>query len=256
MLKPSKSELGQYQSKGYFLRSKFFSQSEISEFRLRARGDLDRDLKNNKVMIKGDREGNQTLLKMWNSADDNFYGFIARDERLVVLAQEILGDDVYIYSHKMTMKNPGEGGAWEWHQDFGYWHNYGLLAPTLLSIYIALDESNRENGCLQVLTGSHNLGRLNHIRENDQTVIDGEYLEEAVNRHSAEYVEMGEGDALVFHCNLLHRSDANLSQKHRWGYIASYNAVSNKPFKKVRDYGHFQKMHMVKSGQFMEHSEL
>ena len=100
MLKPSKSELGQYQSKGYFLRSKFFSQSEISEFRLRARGDLDRDLKNNKVMIKGDREGNQTLLKMWNSAEDNFYGFIARDERLVVLAQEILGDDVYIYSHK------------------------------------------------------------------------------------------------------------------------------------------------------------
>ena len=124
----------------------------------------------------------------------------------------------------------------------------------MLSIYIALDKSHEKNGCLQVLNGSHKLGRLNHIRENDQTIIDSEYLNEAENRYTAKYVEMEEGDALVFHCNLLHRSDANLSKEHRWGYIASYNAVSNKPFKKVRDYGHYQPMHMVQSGHFMEKS--
>ena len=40
----------------------------------------------------------------------------------------------------MTMKQPQEGGAWEWHQDFGYWYNYGCLAPEMMSIYVALDK--------------------------------------------------------------------------------------------------------------------
>jgi hypothetical protein len=38
------------------------------------------------------------------------------------------------------MKQPREGGAWEWHQDFGYWYNNGCLAPDMLSIYISLDK--------------------------------------------------------------------------------------------------------------------
>jgi ectoine hydroxylase-related dioxygenase (phytanoyl-CoA dioxygenase family) len=254
MLEPTIQERKLYENNGYFLRSNLFSKNEIEQFRSKARNDLKEDLNSDKVMIKADKDGYKTLLKMWYTADDDFYGFIARDERLVILAKEIIGGDIYIYSHKMTMKDPGEGGAWEWHQDFGYWHNYGLLAPDMLSIYIALDQSNKENGCLQVLTGSHKLGRLNHVRDNHQTIIDNEYLIEAEKRYTAEYVEMEEGDALIFHCNLLHRSDANLSDTYRWGYIASYNLVKNKPFKKVRDYGEYQPLNMVSSGRFMEKS--
>ncbi len=44
----------------------------------------------------------------------------------------------------MTTKQPQEGGAWEWHQDFGYWYNYGCLAPEMMSIYVALDKSTKE----------------------------------------------------------------------------------------------------------------
>ena len=112
----------------------------------------------------------------------------------------------------MTMKQPNEGGAWEWHQDFGYWYNYGCLAPDMMSIYVALDRATRENGCLQVLKGSHKLGRLNHIRENDQTNVEQEHLEAALKRFELVYVEMDAGDVLVFDGNLLHRSDANRTE--------------------------------------------
>ena len=160
-------------------------------------------------MAKADREGNTTLLKMWTTAGDDQYGLLARDERMVDLAEDAVGKPIYLYSHKMTMKQPNEGGAWEWHQDFGYWYNYGCLAPDMMSIYVALDPATRENGCLQVLKGSHKLGRLNHLRENDQTIVEPEHLEAALKRFELVYVEMDAGDALAFDGNLLHRSDAN-----------------------------------------------
>jgi hypothetical protein len=175
-------------------------------------------------MAKGDRDGKTTLLKMWTKAEDDQYGLLARDERLVDLAEDAIGKPIYLYSHKMTMKQPQEGGAWEWHQDFGYWYNYGCLAPEMMSIYVALDKSTKENGCLQLLKGSHKLGRLNHIRENDQTNVEQEHLEAALKRFKHEHAEMEAGDALVFDGNLLHRSDANRSDTYRWGYICSYNA--------------------------------
>ena len=57
---------------------------------------------------------------------------------------------------------------------------------------------------------------------------------------------------LVFHCNLLHRSDANTSTTPRWGYIASYNTLANVPFRQVRDYGHSLGLDPVPAGSFMQ----
>jgi ectoine hydroxylase-related dioxygenase (phytanoyl-CoA dioxygenase family) len=250
MLTMDAVEADAYARDGYVIRSGLLSPEEVTLFRERARAQLDAETKAGSVMAKGDKEGNRTLLKMWTRAEDDQYGFLARDERLVDLAEDAIGKSVYLYSHKMTMKQPQEGGAWEWHQDFGYWYNYGCLAPDMMSIYIALDKATKENGCLQVLKGSHKLGRLNHIRENEQTNVEHEHLEAALKRFEHVYVEMEAGDALVFHGNLLHRSDANRSDTYRWGYICSYNAVENAPFKRVREYGNYEVLKKVPAGTF------
>lgn len=246
------AELASYENDGYVIRPRLLTEEEVSDFRNHARGQLEAEAARGAIMGKGDKEGNKTLLKMWNRATDDKYGLLARDQRMVDLAQACLAKPVYLYSHKMTMKQPDEGGAWEWHQDFGYWHNYGCLMPDMLSIYIALDKSTRENGCLQVLRGSHKLGRLNHVREDEQTNVDQEYLEAALQRFQRIYVEMNPGDALVFHANLLHRSDANRSNTYRWGYICSYNSAENAPFKRVRDYGNYEELVPVPAGSFLK----
>ena len=67
----------------------------------------------------------------------------------------LLGGEVYHYHPKLIAKEPHVGGAWEWHQDYGYWYNNGCLFPLMASCLIALDPATRENGCLQVLKGSH-----------------------------------------------------------------------------------------------------
>jgi len=250
MLAMSKDEAGGYARDGYILRKALLGADEVEKFRERARRQLEQESVGGAVMAKGDKEGKTTLLKMWTKAEDDQYGLLARDERMVDLAEDAIGKPIYLYSHKMTMKQPNEGGAWEWHQDFGYWHNYGCLAPDMMSIYVALDRATRENGCLQVLKGSHRLGRLNHVREKDQTNVEHEHLEAALKRFELVYVEMEAGDALVFDGNILHRSDANRSNTYRWGYICSYNAIENAPFKKVREYGNFEELRKVPAGSF------
>jgi len=247
----SKADLEAYDNYGYIIKKGLLGIEEVTKFRDKARTDLEYQLNDNELIQKGDKEGNVTLLKMWYTAEDDIYGMLARDERLVNSSAELLNKPVYLYSHKMTMKQPGTGGAWEWHQDYGYWYNYACLTPEMLSIWIALDHSIKSNGCLQVLPGSHKIGRIDHVRTDGQTVAKNEYVEAARKRFDLEYVEMEPGDALIFHCNLLHRSDANTSDMPRWGYICSYNAVENAPFKKVREYGNYQEMKMVSSGSFM-----
>jgi len=131
----------------------------------------------------------------------------------------------------MSIKQPRTGGAWSWHQDYGYWYQNGCLWPDMGSAFIAVDPNTRENGCLQVLKGSHKLGRIEHGRYGDQTGADPERTAEATKVMETVYVELDPGDTLYFHSNLLHRSDQNTSDTQRWSLICCYNTKHNNPYK-------------------------
>jgi ectoine hydroxylase-related dioxygenase (phytanoyl-CoA dioxygenase family) len=116
-------------------------------------------------------------------------------------------------------------------EDYGYWYRDGFLFPEMLSVLTALTPATRQNGCLQVIKGSHKLGRIEHGVAGGQVGADNERVEEARKRLELFYVEMNPGDTLFFHSNLLHRSDSNRSDSARWSLISAYNLISNKPFK-------------------------
>ncbi len=61
----------------------------------------------------------------------------------------------------MMLKEPFVGGAWEWHQDYGYWYKNGCLLPHMASCLIAVDRATKANGCLQILKGSHEMADSN-----------------------------------------------------------------------------------------------
>lgn len=138
----------------------------------------------------------------------------------------------------MILKDAKIGGAWAWHQDYGYWYQNGLLYPDLVSVFIAVDPATKENGCLQVLKGSHLMGRVDHMLTGDQAGADMERVEEAKKRMELVYCEINPGDAIFFHSNLLHRSDQNKSDKSRWTLICCYNAKSNDPYKESHHPGY------------------
>lgn len=239
-----------YQENGFLLIKSLFSKEETQKLRSIA----EKDISQTEILVKGDQSGNMTKLKMWDRPGDDIYGMFSRNERIVDNVEILFTESIYIYSAKMILKNAKEGGAWEWHQDYGYWYNYGCLLPTMNSCIIAIDAANKENGCLQVLRGSHKIGRINHDRINDQTVADNEKIQEAIKKFELEYIEMQPGDALIFDGNLLHRSDSNQSDYDRWSFIASYNTVANKPYKRVREYGNYEELVKVPRSAVAEFS--
>ncbi len=183
------------------------------------------------AMEVSDTKGRSTNLSLWNHPGDDIYGAICRSRRVVDSMEQLLDDEVYHYHSKLSAKQPKVGGAWEWHQDYGYWYQNGCLFPDLASVFIALDPATRENGCLQLLRGSHRMGRIEHGRFGSQTGADPERVEAAMQRMERVYCEMSPGDAIFFHGNTLHSSDANLSDHPRWGLICCYNTRHNNPYK-------------------------
>lgn len=179
-------------------------------------------------LLRGDGEGGATRISLWNRAGDSVYGLAARSARVVDTAEALIGEPVYHFQSKLTAKDPYVGGAWAWHQDYGYWYYNGCLRPDMLSCMIALDRTDRDNGCLQIIKGSHKLGRIDHVPVSDkQNSADPKRLEWITERYETVYCELDPGDAVIFHCNALHRSDQNRSPNRRWTLLVCYNAVSN-----------------------------
>jgi ectoine hydroxylase-related dioxygenase (phytanoyl-CoA dioxygenase family) len=224
-------QVDQYQADGFLQVEALFDREEIDLLGQLARADhrLDQE-----AASRRDGHGGVIRLALRNDLPDDIYSAFVRSERIVNAMERLLGGEVYHYHHKMILKEPRTGGAWEWHQDYGYWYHTGCLFPDLGSCMIAVDRATRENGCLQVLKGSHLLGRLDHGAIGDQTGADPERVAVALERLERVYCELEPGSAIFFHCNLLHRSDQNSSPDPRWALICCYNAARNSPYKESR----------------------
>ena len=224
----TEEQLSDYDRDGYIVVRNLFSKDEIDSLGHAARSDNEMDKSSTQ---RDDGEGNAVRLALWNHPGDGIYGMFARCRKMVDRVEEILKDEAYHYHSKMILKDAKVGGAWAWHQDYGYWYQNGVLSPNLCSVMIAVDQATIENGCMQVIKGSHKLGRINHILSGDQAGADMERVEEAKKRLDLVHVTMEPGDALFFHSNTLHASDANESDHPRWAMICCYNAASNDPYK-------------------------
>jgi ectoine hydroxylase-related dioxygenase (phytanoyl-CoA dioxygenase family) len=236
----SSDQLRHFQEDGYFVAENLFDDEEMDLLRKIARADEELD---RQAASRRDGQGGTIKLSVHNELKDDIYGAFVRCPRIVDTMEALLGGEVYHYHHKMILKEPRTGGAWEWHQDYGYWYNNGCLYPLLASCMIAVDRATRENGCLQVLTGSHHLGRIDHGKVGDQTGADMERVQAALERLELVHCELESGSAIFFHCNLLHCSAQNHSANPRWALICCYNAARNDPYKESRHprYSHLEK---------------
>ncbi|HWZ04350.1 MAG TPA: phytanoyl-CoA dioxygenase family protein [Mucilaginibacter sp.] len=224
-LTPEQLEL--YHKQGYLILKGFFNPKEISKLYQTA---LDDNAMRNNALDLNDQSGKKTRLSLWFTPGNDIFGYMTRSERMISAVKQCLGGDAPVchFHSKLMQKEPKVGGAWEWHQDYGYWYkNQFMFADELISVMVALTEANRENGCLQVIKGSHKLGRVNHGFAGEQTGADMVMVNNALKTMDLVYVELEPGDALIFHSNLLHRSEANLSDHPRWSIISCYNLQSN-----------------------------
>lgn len=230
------AQIAQYDEEGFLLLPDFFPRQDMDQMLAIARAD--KALQDN-ANYRLDSAGKVSRLSLRYDLPASVYSAYARHRAIVEPMEQLIGEEVFHYHHKMMLKEPRVGGAWEWHQDYGYWYA-NFLRADMASCMIAVDRANRENGCLQVLRGSHKLGRIEHSKSGDQTGADMERVRHVERQLELVYCEMDPGTVLFFHSNLLHRSDPNESEYSRWALICCYSAASNPTFHAEAETGHYK----------------
>jgi len=219
-------QIAEYHREGFVIARKMFTTEEANLILRTAETD---EAMQKSAYIRSDTTGSQTRMTVWSDPGDDIFGMFSRSERIVDSMESLIGDEVYHYNSKLNAKEPFEGGAWEWHQDYGYWYNNGCLFPMMASCLMALDPCTVENGCLQVLRRSHLAGRIDHVQSGKQVSADPARVEHLEKQLETVPCVMDPGDVIFFHCNMLHTSARNDSPKRRWVLISCYNARSNDP---------------------------
>ena len=72
------------------------------------------------------------------------------NKNVFLLSLSTAGDEVYHYHTKLVLKDGHGGGAFNWHQDYGYWYKNGCLTPDMATAWVPLDDVDSKNGCLKV----------------------------------------------------------------------------------------------------------
>ena len=226
----TQQQIADYHRDGYLIVRNFLNDEEISKLYKIATND---ETLQKHAFDLNDQSGKKTKLTLWYTPGNDAYGLLTKSHRMVDSVNKLLdGDSAVCHFHsKLMQKEPKVGGAWEWHQDYGYWYKNEFLFPgEMMSVMVAITEANKQNGCLQVIKGSHKMGRIEHGFAGEQVGASQHYVDLILKTHELIYVELLPGDALFFHSNLLHRSEANLSDTARWSLISCYNRSNNIPY--------------------------
>jgi phytanoyl-CoA hydroxylase len=226
------NQIQQYNQDGYLIIRGFLNAKEVEKLYHVA---IEDSAISKHAINVNDSSGKRSKLSLWYKPGDDVYGLLTRSHQLVESVDKLLDKNadgseggVCHFHSKLMQKEPRIGGAWEWHQDYGYWYkNEFLLPDQMMSVMVAITDANQENGCLQVIKGSHKMGRVEHGFAGEQVGTSQRYVDLALKTMDQVFVELKAGDVLFFHSNILHRSEANLSDKPRWSMISCYNRQSN-----------------------------
>jgi ectoine hydroxylase-related dioxygenase (phytanoyl-CoA dioxygenase family) len=176
-------------------------------------------LRNHHPGVPSERLGRE-LMK-----NDPFWVRAAKEDRLLDVAQLFIGPDIALLASRYVCKVAFDGKAVPWHQDGTYWP---VEPMEVVSLWVAIDSSTVENGCMRVIPRSHLKGILplqsrstaksKVIEEGPDVLTDPELI----NESQAVNLELRPGDVLVHHPLTVHGSNINSSPHRRCGLVLRY----------------------------------
>jgi hypothetical protein len=151
---------------------------------------------------------------------------IARMREILEMVGQVLGPDFALWNSSLFAKPAGDGQRTPWHQDGQYWPIRPLATCT---VWIALDDSTPENGCLRVIPGSHRERRLcgHHTVDADDVTLNQELLPSEYDAAQAADIVLEPGQMSLHDIYLLHGSEANRSPRPRRGMTLRYMPTSS-----------------------------
>lgn len=146
---------------------------------------------------------------------------LVRHPAILDATESILGPNILCWGSGFFAKNPNDAKYISWHQDSTYWD---LSSSDVLTAWLALTPSTPENGCLQVIPGSHLLDQMPH-RDTfaaGNLLSRGQEIAVAVDRSKALDVVLRPGEMSLHHVRIFHGSEPNRGRDRRVGYSIRY----------------------------------
>jgi hypothetical protein len=159
----------------------------------------------------------------WHERSQGIYD-IVKHPLILDYVEDILGPDFVAWGTHYFCKLPGDGKPVSWHQDASYWP---LTPAHTVTVWLAIDDADRENGCMRVIPGTHKLGHLEFdnsgVEENSvlpQKVVNAESYGAPMD------FELAAGEISLHSDMLVHGSEPNRSARRRCGLTIRYATTS------------------------------
>ena len=181
-----------------------------------------------------DAPGGRTVRRLMQAcARDTLYQDWVTSPELAGRLHQLLGPSLelsQVHHNCIMTKNPAFSSATGWHQDIRYW---SFEKPELVSVWLALGPEHKENGCLWLVPGSHRM-EFNREQYDGDLFFRADLGENSGILQAKVAAELDEGDALFFHCRLLHAAGPNRTALTKFAPVFTYHAADNRPLAGTR----------------------
>jgi phytanoyl-CoA hydroxylase len=216
----------EYEREGFAVVPNFLDEGELAELRAQ----LDRYIREVVPTLPPtaaffqDRSRPETLKQMQHMGVDPYFAAYPRHPKWVALGRALVGEEVGCDAPEWFNKPPGTEHPTPPHQDNYY---FCLHPPQVVTIWLALEKVDAENGCLRYVRGSHQRGirphGLSQILGFSQAITDYGEADRALEVE----IELEPGDAVAHHGNTIHRAEPNRSaNRHRRAFAMVYRGAS------------------------------
>lgn len=208
-------EVAQFQKEGFLVFDDIFPPKDV---------DLLRELCESSEIVdllQGRDHKNKTVHLLELTAKHPAFMEVARNPQIIERIKPLIGPDIQLQHSKLATKPPAKNkGPFAWHQDFAFFPHTN---SDLVAVMVMLDDATPENGCMQMVRGSHKLGLLDHAIDG---IFQGGCQESHLweNNDDLALITPKIGGISIHHCLMLHGSEVNLSGKPRRGLVFQYRA--------------------------------
>ena len=211
----STEEKTQYKQYGYLTGLPVFSSD--------AKNDLNNFFVSLSQKVDKSIDINQTA--QWHKASNKFYKLCTTPE-ILDYVEDLLGPNFFLWGGQFFLKEPKDGSVVPWHQDAQYWP---LFPANAVTVWLALYDTNEENGAMKVVKGSHIQGAFKHHTNKAQNlVLDQEVSQDQIKQDDIISLNLKAGEISLHDDGLLHGSEANHSNRRRCGITMRFAPVNVK----------------------------
>lgn len=211
-------QVRQFNEQGFYFPIRLFDESEIAEIR----GYIDHLFE--LLHERGERDSYALL--GYHTRCAGLYDLVT-DSRILDYVQDIVGPDFVCWTSHAFCKMPYDPKPVPFHQDASYWP---LTPARSVTVWLAIDDADRENSCMQLVPKTHNMGHLKYSRIKEDIVFDRE-IDNVTSYGEPVDVVLKAGSCSLHADMTAHGSEPNRSGRRRCGFAIRYSPASVKPLR-------------------------